>query len=185
MFSFFKRGSKDSFGRLLDEHIEHLYAIAYRLTGQPANAEDLLQELVIRLFEQSDNISGLANPRAYLVRSLHNLYVDSWRSTKNSPLTNAEDIESLDVLTEEQSSPDQIVNNERLAERLHVALQKLPPERRIMVVLHDIHGYSMPELATMLNLPLGTIKSRLHRARAALRLELNWEPLDEQLRLPY
>lgn len=185
MLSFFKRGSKDNFGRLLDEHIEHLYAIAYRLTGQAANAEDLLQELVIRLYEQRENMVQLANPRAYLVRSLHNLYIDSWRSTRNSPLTNPEDIASASALLDEQSAPDQIANNERLAERVHIALQKLPPERRIMVVLHDMHGYSMPELATMLNLPLGTVKSRLHRARAALRLELNWEPLDEQLRLPY
>ncbi len=185
MLSFFKRGNKDNFGRLLGEHIEHLYAIAYRLTGQAANAEDLLQDLVIRLYEQRDNINQLANPRAYLVRSLHNLYIDSWRSTKNSPLTNAEDIESASAMLDEQSTPEQSANNERLAERVHIALQKLPPERRIMVVLHDMHGYSMPELATMLNLPLGTVKSRLHRARAALRLELNWEPLDEQLRLPY
>ncbi len=185
MLSILKRGGKDSFGRLLGEHIEHLYAIAYRLTGQAANAEDLLQELVIRLYQQRDNITQLANPRAYLVRSLHNLYVDAWRSTKNSPLSNAEDIDGVSPLVKEQSNPEQIANNERLAERVHIALQKLPPERRIMVVLHDIHGYSMPELASILNLPLGTVKSRLHRARAALRLELNWEPLDEQLRLPY
>lgn len=185
MFSRLRRGKKDAFSRLLEEHIEHLYAIAFRLTGQAANAEDLLQDLVIRLFEQRSHISSLANPRAYFVRSLHNLYVDSWRSTRHSPITDAEDIAGMEILAGQQVNPDQISANAQLADRLHAALQKLPQERRIMVVLHDIHGYSMPELAAMLHLPLGTVKSRLHRARAALRQELNWEPFDEQLRLPY
>jgi RNA polymerase sigma-70 factor (ECF subfamily) len=163
MTSIFRR-HPPSFEQLLRPHLDRLYRLAFRFTGARDDAEDLVQELCTRLLPRLDDLQRLERPGPWLARALHNLYVDQVRHRARSPVETVDeppdvaapgpDIEQLAGLT---------------AERIAAALAQLPAEQRAVVAWHDIEGYTLEELADSQDLPLGTLKSRLHRGRAALR----------------
>lgn len=153
-----------AFDRLLRPHLDRLYRLAFRFTGSRADAEDLVQELCARLLPQLEVLQRLERPGPWLARALHNLFVDQLRHRERSP---------VDVVEEPPEVADPEPGPEQLAalstERILAALARLPAEQRAVVAWHDIEGYTLEELAAGQDLPLGTLKSRLHRARASLR----------------
>jgi RNA polymerase sigma-70 factor (ECF subfamily) len=158
-----------AFDALLRPHLDRLYRLAYRFTGSRDDAEDLVQELCVKLFPRIEELRRLEKPAPWLARALHNLFVDEARRKQKSPV---QAVEELPEVASEAPGPDQLALGELTLERIEAALARLPPEQRAVLAWHDIEGYTLEELAGSHDLPLGTLKSRLHRARAALRQQL-------------
>jgi RNA polymerase sigma-70 factor (ECF subfamily) len=157
------------FEALLRPHLDRLYRLAYRFTGSRDDAEDLVQELCVRMVPRLEQLRALDNPAPWLARALHNLFVDEARRRQKSPV---QAVEVLPEVPSDAPGPDQLALGELTLERIEAALARLPAEQRAVLAWHDIEGYTLDELADSHDLPLGTLKSRLHRARAALRQQL-------------
>ena len=173
------------FEQLLLPLLDNLYRYAYRLCGQQADAEDLVQELVTRLHTKQVDLAGLDNHKTWLLRALYNLFVDLHRKEKRHLMV-------IDSYSDAAMEPDQVegisANPEEIAtqrsgmQQIEQALQYLNPEQRALIALHDIEGHTLQELENITGTPLGTLKSRLHRARQTLRDHLR-EPFAERRRV--
>lgn len=181
----FKKQQTDPFETLLVPHIESLYRLAYRLSGQQSDAEDLVQDLLIKLYPRLEELQKLEKLRPWLARSLYNLYIDRVRRQTRNPVQGGEDELqlALDQVHEPQHIPEQLLQQHQLQGRIQLALELLNNDQRDLITLHDIEGYTLPELETVLDTPLGTLKSRLHRARAKLKVLLEMEPSAEAKRV--
>jgi RNA polymerase sigma-70 factor (ECF subfamily) len=160
------------FDQLVRPHFERLYRLAYRLTGSTPEAEDLFQELLIKAFGKLDDLVDIKEPAPWLARVMYNLFVDQHRRFARQRMLIVEEGRlSGDGLAGLPGSDDPAANSERLQQltRLDAALQQLSEEHRIVVLLHDTEGYKLTEIQELTGAPVGTIKSRLHRARARLR----------------
>lgn len=164
----------DKFDMLVRPHLAALYRFAYRLTGRRDDAEDLVQDLMVRLYRSDQDLDQVDALRPWLLRSLHNLYIDEWRRKRRSPFghLDAQPWEELLENTPGTVSPEQAAQSDALRRQVLDALYRLGREHRALLVLHDMEGRSLPELAELLKLPIGTLKSRLFRARRKLRIAL-------------
>jgi RNA polymerase sigma-70 factor (ECF subfamily) len=169
-----------SFEAVLAPHIEHLYRLAYRFTGNRADAEDLVQDLLVKLYPRRAELAAIDYLQPWLVRALYNLFIDSVRRAGRSPLTDASGDEVLPAL---EDVPARDPEDPLLQQRLQQALLALNADQRSLIVLHDIEDYTLQELEQLLDAPVGTLKSRLHRARARLRGLLAMEPSGARQRL--
>lgn len=176
------RIAKASFEALVGPHVEYLHRLAWRLTGSVADAEDLVQDVLLKLYPRSRQLAAVEQLRPWLAKVLYRQYVDSLRRQARSPVSSFAagqqgDADPLDAQpANEEDGPPEIAERGELRERLLAALQRLNPEQRAVVVMHDIEGYVLEELEEILQAPLGTLKSRLHRARRQLRAHLGMEP---------
>lgn len=153
-------------------HFERLYRLAWRLTGQKAEAEDLFQELLIKAYGKLDDLVQIDEPGSWLSRVMYNLFIDERRRFARQRLQTVEEGEmSGDGLAGLPGTDNPVADQERLEQlqKLDAALSKLSDEHRIVVLLHDTEGYKINEIQELTGVPVGTIKSRLHRARARLR----------------
>lgn len=167
-----KRDQQLAVERLLRPHFDRLYRLAFRLTGNRADAEDLFQDVLIRAFEKIDTIVALDNPGTWLGRVMYNRFVDGSRKRARQRLVVVSDGEmSGDGLEGLPGSGSAESDAGRLEQQkvLSQALGSLSEEHRIVVLLHDTEGYKIKEIEELTGIPAGTVKSRLHRARARLR----------------
>jgi len=170
----------DQFEALLRPHLDVLYRLAYRFTGQSADAEDLVQELMIRLYRNPQDLSQIAVLRPWLVRALHNLFIDHWRHQRRTPFghLHPEPWDELFVNSDNGETPEREAQADDRRRRVLKALYGLGKDHRALLVLHDVEGHELPELSEFLHVPLGTLKSRLFRARRKMRDALGeWNPL--------
>lgn len=154
----------DRFEKLLSPYIDSLYHFACRLCQSTDDAEDLLQQLLTRLFQKLTELEQVESLRPWLFRSLYNLYVDSYRKQRRmSAVISSEDIPQ-DVVTKDKDPYEEaeLSQNQKI---ILAAMDQLNSEQRLVLLLHDAEGYTLTELADILQTPLGTLKSRLHRAR--------------------
>lgn len=176
IFSIWRGAKQDgsSFEELVAPHIERLYRLGYRFTGTRHDAEDLVQELLTRLYPKGKELSAIEQLGPWLSKSLYHLFVDQNRRTTRSPVALMDDM-GLDIETVicVNGGPDISHARQQTYARLEKALFSLNFEQRSLVAMHDMEGYTLPELAGMLDTPLGTLKSRLHRAHASLREQLS------------
>jgi RNA polymerase sigma-70 factor (ECF subfamily) len=177
------------FEELLRPQAEYLYRLAWRFTGSVADAEDLVQDVLLKLYPRTQELLEIERLRPWLARVLYRQYVDSVRQRARSPIvelvTDAEGEDNpLDALPAMKDGPEEHAERSRLRERILRALDRLNPEQRAVVAMHDVEGYSLEELETILETRLGTLKSRLHRARQRLRTLLPMEPfsVDERVK---
>jgi RNA polymerase sigma-70 factor (ECF subfamily) len=143
-----------------------LYTVAYRLTGNPDDAADLVQEVLIRVRR------GLVSYRpgsmeGWLSRITTNVFLDDVRRRRRRPVELLPD--DPDRVLPSAPSAEDMLNAEVLSADIQAALLRLPVEFRTAVVLCDVAGLSYAEIGTALGVPLGTVRSRLHRGRALLR----------------
>lgn len=169
-------GEAAEFDRLLRNHIPALYRSAYRWTGTVDRAEDLVQELLLRLYPRIAKLRELERLRPWALRVMYRIFVDQVRRERISPvqfrLDSPQDADSEDeddVLADVAAAPPELVDQQLTQERILGAWAQLGEEHRVVLAMHDIEDYTLPELAEILDLPIGTLKSRLHRARAKLR----------------
>ncbi len=160
------------FERLVRPHFDRLFRLAWRLAGNKADAEDLFQELLIRAFGKLDDLVGIDQPGPWLCRVMYNLFVDERRRFARRRMHTVEEghLEG-EGLAGLPGPDDPGYDNQRIEtlQRLDRALDQLSDEHRLVVLLHDTEGYKLAEIQELTELPVGTIKSRLHRARARLR----------------
>lgn len=164
--------SNQAFEKLVRPHMDRLYRLAWRLAGEKAPAEDLFQELLIKAYGKLDDLVAVEEPGSWLARMMINLFIDEQRRFARQRLRiinegelTGDGIASMpggDDPTREQQRSEQ-------ARALDDALATLSPEHRLVVMLHDAEGYKMSEIQDLTGTPVGTVKSRLHRARARLR----------------
>ena len=161
-----------AFERLVRPHFDRLYRLAWRLTGARAEAEDLFQELLIKAYGKLDDLVQIDEPGSWLCRVMYNLFIDEQRRFARRRLHTVEEGQLAgEGLENMPGSENPALDNERLQRinQLDRALQQLSDEHRLVVLLHDTEGYKLTEIEELTGVPVGTVKSRLHRARARLR----------------
>ncbi len=161
-----------TFERLLKPHLDRMYRFAYRLTGNKAEAEDLFQDVLVKLFGKLDDLVKVEEPGSWVSRVLYNHFIDDRRRFARQRLVSVDEGQLPPGGLEAMPGTDNPErNSERLDDinRLDAALNALSEEHRIVVLLHDSEGYKLKEIQEFTGDPIGTLKSRLHRARARLR----------------
>jgi len=150
------------------EHSARVYRLAYRLTGNRADAEDLTQEVFIRVFRSLSTYQP-GTFEGWLHRITTNLFLDQARRRGRVRMEPLGDAADLVPASTEGGSPERRFEHANLDLDVQAALGALSPEFRAAVVLCDIEGLSYEEIATTLGVSMGTVRSRIHRARARLR----------------
>jgi RNA polymerase sigma factor (sigma-70 family) len=182
--SLLRRGAAQRFESLLRPHLADLYRLAYRFTGSREDAEDLVQDVLTKLYPRTRELSDVENLRPWLARVLYRQFVDNLRQYNRTPFAARQqstpgnddaDNDPLAALHGDVPEPAADVEQLQLRQRLQRALDSLSEEHRSVLMLHDVEGFTLKELETTLDAPLGTLKSRLHRARQRLRRELDEE----------
>lgn len=162
------RGIQASFEEMLAPHVEHLYRFAFRFSRSRFDAEDLVQELLIKLYPRQEQLHKIESLRPWLTRSLYNLYIDSFRRKERSPVEHGHD-ETMALIASSDYGPAQDMERTDLQKRLMKAMEVLNEDQRILLIMHDIESYTLVEIADILQTPVGTLKSRLHRSRSKLK----------------
>lgn len=166
----FQQNTQKRFENLIQPHLNRLYRLAWRFTGNKHDAEDLVQDLLLKLYPRVEELEKLDKPGPWLARVLYRQYVDSYRSQQRSPIHYTEDEASLYESQQDPSpSPTQQVQTIQALNQIQATLDQLNEEQRMVVVLHDVEGYSLQEIGDIQGVSIGTIKSRLHRARNKLQ----------------
>lgn len=172
---------KIEFDRLVERYHKQAYNIAYRLTGNHADAEDLTQEAFVRAFRFFDNYRRDLPFENWLFRIISNLFVDDLRRKPKAKIHSLDaplngdasgDGNTYFEVPDSRENPERVVLHEELDERIQRALEALPADFRMTVVLADIEGMSYEEISETMKCSLGTVRSRLHRGRKILRTKL-------------
>lgn len=158
-----------SWDEVVREHGDRVYRLAYRLAGNAHDAEDLTQETFIRVFRSLASYKP-GTFEGWLHRITTNLFLDMVR--RRSRLRMEGLPEDTDRLEGDEPSPEEVYDETHLDPDLQAALDELPPEFRAAVVLCDVEGLSYEEIGATLGVKLGTVRSRIHRGRQALRVAL-------------
>jgi RNA polymerase sigma-70 factor (ECF subfamily) len=155
-------------------HLDTLYNVALRLTGNASDAEDLVQDTVTKAYRAWDKYEPGTNCRAWLVTIMRNTFINQYRRRSKQPSPVQFDaVEDISVFEQVQDrDPEGSFFRFIVDDEVKQAIQELPEEFRIPVVLSDVEGLSYAEIAEILDLPVGTVKSRLFRGRRRLQQRL-------------
>jgi len=165
------------------QYMPALYSAALRMTRNPADAEDLVQETYLRAYRGFGSFSEGTNLKAWLYRILTNTYINSYRAAKRRPeIADVEDVEDLylyrrlspanDGPTLGRSAEEEVLDS-FTDDEVKAAIESLPDVFRIAVLLADVEGFSYKEIADITEVPIGTVMSRIHRGRRALQKALH------------
>lgn len=174
--------ARGRFEAIVAEYIDPLYGAGLRLTRNRADAEDLLQETLLKAWRSFHTFADGTNARAWLFRILMNAHIDRYRKTTREPeTTDVEDIGDFYLYAKVQESdqmrslgdPEKILDDV-MEQEVREALESLPEHFRGAVILADLEGFSYKEIAEILGIPVGTVMSRLFRGRRLLQRRL-WD----------
>jgi RNA polymerase sigma-70 factor (ECF subfamily) len=162
-------------------HLDALYRTAYSMTKNAGDAEDLVQDTYLRAYQFFDQFQGGTNARAWLFRILTNLYINTYRRRSREPervsYDELEDFYLYNRLADACSSgtsgsPEEAVVQKVEVEAIRAAIERLPDEYRDTVVLADLNEFSYQEISDILQIPIGTVRSRLSRGRRLVQKAL-------------
>jgi RNA polymerase sigma-70 factor (ECF subfamily) len=162
-------GRLDPFEAEALSFVDALYGMALRLTRDPTEAEDLVQETYLKAFRSADRFERGTNLKAWLFTILHNTWRNARRDAGRDPVeVDSETVEQAQNPTEAHATPEQLLLRQTLDADLQHALDELPAVFREAVWLRDVEEFSYAEIAAMLGIPVGTVMSRISRGRSAL-----------------
>lgn len=178
-------GDLDAFNAIVERYQSHVYNLSARIMGNMASAEDATQETFISAYRAIRRYRG-GSFRGWLLRIATNQCYDMLRAMKRRPADSLDEalLNPAFQVASSGDSPEQLSIRGELAEQIQRAILTLPEEQRVVIVLIDVQGYSYEETAQAAGASIGTIKSRLSRARARLRdhLKQHMELLPEEFR---
>ena len=169
-----RKGDLDSFNTLVLAYQHQVYNLAYRIMGEAASASDATQEAFISAWRHIGSFRG-GSFKAWLLRIVTNACYDELRRVKRRPASSLESLYVEDPTPDADLPPSQLESPEAFTQRrelnraIQAGIAQLPPDQRIALVLSDVQGMSYEEIAEATSANLGTVKSRLSRARARLR----------------
>ena len=170
-------GDSGAWAELVREHHRRVYGLCYRFTGNPADAEDLTQDVFLKIYSNLSSFDmGRGSLQVWITTMTRNLLVDNFRRTKNQRATGSldegwdvtEELRPVDRLTAHGPSPHESAARKELAKMVQGALAQVSPELREAVILRDLQDMDYKEIAQVLGIPEGTVKSRISRGRAEL-----------------
>jgi RNA polymerase sigma-70 factor (ECF subfamily) len=179
-----------SFEAQMLPHIDALYRSALSMTRNAGDADDLVQDTFVRAYQFFDQFQGGTNARAWLFRILTNLYINAYRRRTREPervsYDELEDFYLYNRLADDEmsgisGSPEETVVRQVQVEAIRAAIERLPEEYRETVILADLNEFSYQEIADMLAIPIGTVRSRLSRGRRLVQKAL-WAYTEENPR---
>ena len=166
-------GDAAAFNRLMEQHERRMYAVALRMCGNREDAQDCLQEAMLRVYRAIGGFKGQSSFSTWVYRITMNTCLDELRRKKNSQSASLDNLLEMGWSpTDDSNAPEKQAMRSELRRNLNRAIQELPEEMRAAVVLRDIQGFSYDEIARMLEINVGTIKSRISRGREKLREKL-------------
>jgi RNA polymerase sigma-70 factor (ECF subfamily) len=174
-----KRGDLAAFNELVKRYEKQVYNFAYRLTGNYDDANDVAQEAFLRVYNAIGSFRGDASFSTWLFRITTNVFLDDRKRAKAHPHTSLDeyiDLEESSVTRQIEDpgpTPDAVTEENERAQILQRTISSLPEYQRAMVTLYHTEQKSYEEIAEIMNLPIGTVKSRLNRARLALKEKLS------------
>ncbi|MER3426686.1 MAG: RNA polymerase subunit sigma-24 [Pyrinomonas sp.] len=166
-----RAGDGAAWEEIVATYSRRIYNLAYRFTGRVEAAEDLTQEVFVRLYRSLDQYDPRQGDlQNWLMRLARNLIIDDYRRRERTPQeTHAEDIEAHAYhLRAAEASPQTEVERHELSAQVQAAINRLPPDLRVCVILRDIEELSYQEIVDLLKIPEGTVKSRINRGRIEL-----------------
>jgi RNA polymerase sigma-70 factor (ECF subfamily) len=171
-----------TFSDLAMEYMGSLYSAALRMTRNPADAEDLVQETYLKAYRAFGSFQEGTNLKAWLYRILTNTFINSYRARRRRPeqseLDDVEDLYlyrrlgGLEAVSAGRSAEEEVLEHFTETE-VKEAVESLPEQFRLAVLLADVEGFSYKEIADILDVPIGTVMSRLHRGRRSLEKTLH------------
>jgi len=167
-----QKGKVDAFNELVLAYQHQVYNLAYRIIGDPASAADATQDAFISAYQSLSRFRG-GSFKSYLLRIVTNRCYDELRRRKRRPATSFEDVEidedANPMLVNGGENPEEYAERQEMADVIQAGIETLPPDQRVALVLSDVQGMSYQEIAEVTEVALGTVKSRLARARSKLR----------------
>lgn len=159
-------------------HMDALYRTALRMTKNEKDAEDLVQEAFVKAYRFWDKFESGSNCRAWLFKIMTNIFINDYRSKSRSPM--AVNVDEIDdnflygqlAIGGKEENPEKDLFNKIFDDDVKQAIENLPDDFRLVVMLSFLEGFSYQEIADIMDLQLGTVKSRLHRGRKLLQKEL-------------
>jgi RNA polymerase sigma-70 factor (ECF subfamily) len=182
-----KTGDRNAFDELIRKYEKRVYNFAYRLSGNHEDANDIASETFVRVFNSIGSFRGDASFLTWLFRVITNIYLDERKRQKARPRQSLEEIIELEEtslvrqIEDPQPGPEEVVQAGERTDLLQAAILALPEYQRVMIVLYHTESKSYEEIAELMQLPIGTVKSRLNRARLTLREKL--APMREHFRI--
>lgn len=164
-------GDSNAWEDLVRQHTRRVYGICYRFTGRDTEAQDLTQDVFLRVFRALGSFRSAEGCfTTWLTRLTRNLLIDHYRRTRNQRMTDSieEQLPRVEEGFVSVSRPDSQLAGREASELLQSALGRLSPELRETIILRDLQEMEYREIATVLEIPEGTVKSRLNRGRAEL-----------------
>ncbi|TVP54464.1 MAG: RNA polymerase sigma factor [Halomonadaceae bacterium] len=184
MLGFGKKRAQQ-FDALVRPHLDSLFRLAYHLSGERSDAEDLVQDVLVKLMPKTDELARVERLRPWLKRVLYRQFIDHHRKQSRRLDVNltlvgnagSED-DSGDIMERIANTldgPADSLGRQQLQQSLQKLLQTLSPDQRALIIMHDMEGRPQEEIADILGVPVGTVKSRLHRTRAQLKRKVALE----------
>jgi RNA polymerase sigma-70 factor (ECF subfamily) len=173
-----QKEDRQAFDELVQRYHKQAYNIAYRMTGNHADAEDLIQEAFIRAFRFFAQYKRELPFDSWLYKIMSNVFVDMLRRRPKAHIRSldqpiaTEDGEALLEIADTASGPEEQVMSREMDSRIQAALNSIPEDFRLAVIYADIEGLSYEEIADAMSCSIGTVRSRLHRGRKLLRTRL-------------
>jgi RNA polymerase sigma-70 factor (ECF subfamily) len=178
-----KLGERAAFDELVRKYEKRVYNLAYRLSGSYDDANDISVDAFVRVCQAIRLFRGDANFSTWLFRIVTNVYLDRRKRNRNKQHVSLDDVIAVEEsavtrqIEDPSPTPGVVIEQRERAQLIQSAIVSLPTDQRTMIVLYHTEGFSYEEIATVLDLPIGTVKSRLNRARLKLREKL--EPIRE------
>lgn len=174
ILDFDERKKQQDFRDEILPHLDALYNFALHLTNDHDDAEDLVQDTMVKAFRFFSSYEKGTNAKAWLYRILKNSFINRYRKVSKQPTqVDFDEVAAFyETIRSEQSETtdmQELMYRELMGDEITIALEKLPEDFRTVVILCDIDGFTYEEIANMLDVPIGTIRSRLHRGRSLLK----------------